>query len=356
MAPFRLPRRPAAWLPVAWGALVLLWFSWFAAFASGPKRFAKSRLNFLSVAEEAPDENFTLPLFPVTVLVRDRTAEGDRATGLCSSGLLKERLRRRAFQWVVERDSEAEWRPDFLLDCDERGPDAVHAALLWPDGKSVYGITVDRIGGADGDELAARTIAIAMSTKGDRVASPALTAYMAGNLRHFTEKGAAKLQAGEWDAASELLHLGLESPLDPAALYYGLASAYAHQGLADQAYWYFAAYLAAARKDPDEVADKARELLGSMPDATRHSRADDTARRWREASDSRDWNAALGLQRLQAQETPWDEELYERTADAYRRLGWTLLEDNWRARLRLARDVNGDRARMDRLQKLVTGS
>ena len=216
-------RRLTTLLPLAWCALVLAWFSWFAAFASGPDRFAKSRLNAFSLATGAPDENYTLPLFPVTVLVRDRTAPGDRATGLCAAGLFKERLRRRTFQWVVGADAEAEWRPDFLLDCDELGPDRVHAALKWPDGTAIYGLTVNRIGGAEGDELAARTFAIALSMKGARVAVPAATAYMAGNLRQFTEKGAAKLQAGAWDEAAELLHLGLESPLEPAALYYGLA-------------------------------------------------------------------------------------------------------------------------------------
>lgn len=347
-------RRLLAALPVFWCALVLAWFSWFAAFASGPERFAESRLNAFSLATAAPEENFTLPLLPVTVLVRDRTAPGDRATGLCSSDLLKDRLRRRAFQWVVGGDAEAGWRPDFLFDCDEKGPDGVHAALKWPDGTAVYGLTVRRIGGADGDELAARTLAIAMSMKGERVAVPAAAAYMAGNLRQFTERGAAKLQAGVWDEASELLHLGLESPLDPSALYYGLASAYANQGLSDQAYWYFAAYLASARKDPEELADKAWEVLGDMADPTRGSRAEETFRRWQKASGARDWNAALGLQKLQTLETPWDEALYERTADAYRRLGWTALEDNWRARLRLARDVNGGRARMERLRR-VTG-
>lgn len=345
-------RRLSFWLPRLWGALMLAWFAWFGAFAAGPRSFAKSRMNLLGAPESEP--NFTLPLFPVTVELLDKTESGPRSDGLCSSEILRERLRRRSFLWLAG-DPAVTWRADMILECrDLPGEGKVHVALLWPDRQKIYGFKVPRIGGADGDDLAARTIAINLAMNKDKVAAPVLTAFMAANLRHFTEEGARKLEEGSWDEAAELLHLALESPVEPPALYFGLAKAYAGLGLADQAYWYFSAYLEASRQDPDDAAGKAREILGAIADApAREPRDAEISRRWRDAAGAEDWNGALVLQKTLALETPWDEKLYERTADAYQKLGWSALEDNWRRRLRLVRGVNAGRARMERLQQLV---
>ncbi|MBI2386428.1 MAG: hypothetical protein HYV14_10490 [Elusimicrobia bacterium] len=328
------------------------WFAWFGAFAAGPRSFAKSRLNLLGAPGSEP--NFTLPLFPVTVEILDKTENGPRSDGLCSSATLRERLHRRAFLWLAG-DPAVTWRADLILECrDLQGEGKVHVALFWPDRQKIYGFKVPRIGGSDGDDLASRTIAINLAMNEEKVAAPALTAFMAANLRHFTEEGARKLQEGAWDEAAELLHLALESPVEPPALYFGLAKAYAGLGLADQAYWYFAAYLESSRQDPEDVADKAREVLKAIADApARAPRDGEIAGRWRAAAGAEDWNDALVLQKTLALETPWDEALYQRTADAYQKLGWSALEDNWRRRQKGARSVNTGRARMERLQQLV---
>lgn len=348
--------RARIWLPKLWAALMLAWFAWFGVFLAQPRFLAKSRLIFLGAPEAEP--NFTLPLYPITVDIIDKTEGGPRPDGLCSSELLRDRLRRRTFQWLAG-DAGVSWRADMILECrDLPAEGKVHAALYWPDKRKIHGFKFPRASGPEGDDLAARKIAIELAGyDSDTVAVPALTAFMAANLKHFTEEGARKLQEGAWDEAAELLHLALESPVDPPVLYYGLSTAYAKQGFADQAFWYFAAYLESSRQDPDEAADKARAILGAIADApARAARDGEITSRWRAASDAGDWNASLILQKTLVMETPWDERLHERTADAYEKLGWTVLEENWRRRLKLVRKVNAGRARMERLWELAASS
>lgn len=339
-----------------WAALMLAWFAWFGVFLSNPRFLAKSRLNAFGAAET--EGNFTLPLYPITVEIVDKTAGGPLSDGLCSSEILRERLRLRTFQWLAA-DPAVDWRPDMILECRDLPLEGnVHVALRWPDKQKIYGFTVPRGGGADGDDWASRTIAMELaSDREHKVAVPALTAFMAGNAEHFTEQGARKLQEGSWDEAAELLHLALESPVEPQILYYGLSKAYAAQGLGDQAYWYFAAYLESSGRDPDDEAAATRTILGSIADTpTRAPRDGDIVGRWRAASAAEDWNGSLFLQKTLVIETPWDEKLYERTADAYEKVGWDPLEEHWRRRLKLVRNVNAGRARMLRLRELAASS
>jgi hypothetical protein len=341
-------RTPSRLLPALTAALVVVSLAWCVARTArvkGPR--------FLGLAQEGA---FALPRLPVTVRVVDATAPGSPGDGFCRSELLRAALKRRDYLWLSD-DPGVSWPPDFSLECSEQDWDSLRFVLRRPDGEKVYGASIQRIGGAGGDDLAARQIALVLGTKSKYsglALSAACVAYMAANQNRFAERGARALADGRDDDAAELLALGLESNLNAAALYFGLAEAYARQGLADQAYWYFAAYLESAGRSPDDAADQVESVLGAMPETpARAGREEVLLSRWRAAQDAGNWNDALELQRELAVETPWDESLYDRTERAYAAIGWDPLARVWAERLATARRVNADEALMRRLRELV---
>lgn len=293
----------------------------------------------LAASAPADAKSYSFPPFPVQIKF-----ESDPNSPFCLSPKLPARIAR---DFVSINDTE---NPDLVLRCEAYDEERVRFRVVDGNGKVADEFKVKVPPDAANYDTAAFLVSRRLAT-GKKTIRAALTTYQDRVRYGYGKTGSSAFDAGEWGEAAGTLYGALESGMSPGYLYFGLYAAHAKMGHAAQARWYLMAYCESEGKNPAKLDARQLSYLREMPrlNPAQSPPAPIDLSDLRARLAQHQWGAVIWELKTVVEAAPWTVEAYDAIANAYKALGWELLEDNWRERAKLARKTASDKRMHERL-------